>query len=81
MESNVGPVPPPEMVNGLKVADKDQSALKDSIKKKGGNSYYYAHNYDGQNFNNENAKTFYGDGLIYGGEPTLIEKRDSAKVE
>ena len=78
MESaKIGPEVPPESVDGLKVENKDQSALKESIKKKGGNSYYYAHNYDGQNFNDENAKTFYGDGLIYGGEPTLVETRES----
>ena len=48
MESaNIGPVPPPETSTGLKVDDKDQSELKASIKKKGGNSYYYAHNYEG----------------------------------
>ena len=70
-----GPVPPSE-VQGKKVDEVDKSALKESIKKKGQNSYYYAHNYDGQNFDNENAKKFYGDGLIYGGEPTLVEKRD-----
>ena len=67
-----GPALPPGLANGLKVDDKEKSALKDSIKKKGGNSYYYAHNYEGQNFSNEQAKTFYGDGLIYGGEPKLI---------
>ena len=64
-----GPMPPPEMVNGIKVEDRDKSELKASISKKGANSYYYAHNFDGQNFNNENAKQFYGNGLIYGGEP------------
>ena len=30
-----------------KVDDKSQSELKASIKKKGANSYYYAHNYEG----------------------------------
>ena len=64
------------MVNGHKVADKELSELKTSIKKKGGNSYYYAHNYDGQNFNDEKAKKIYGDGIIHGGEPVLIEKRE-----
>ena len=63
----------------MKVADKSQSELKSSIKKKGQNSYYYAHNYDNQNFDDANAKTFYGDGLIYGGEPQLIEKREAAE--
>ena len=42
-----GPLPPPDDVTGAKVDDKDKSALKESIKKKGGNSYYYAHNYAG----------------------------------
>ena len=56
-------------MTGAKVENKDESELKNSIKKKGQNSYYYAHNYDGQNFNSENAKKFYGDGLIYGGAP------------
>ena len=77
-QTEIGPVPP---ANGLKTEDPTKSALKESIKKKGQNSYYYAHNYEGQNFNDQNAKTFYGDGLIYGGEPTLIEKRDEPKVE
>ena len=57
------------MVNGTKVDDKDLSELKASVKKKGGNSYYYAHNYEGQNFNDANAKKIYGDGIIHGGEP------------
>ena len=64
-----------------KVEDKNQSELKASITKKGQNSYYYAHNYDGQNFNSENAKKFYGNGLIYGGEPQLVEKKESAVTE
>ena len=29
------------------VEDKEKSELKNSISKKGGNSYYYAHNYAG----------------------------------
>ena len=66
---------------GGKVDDKNQSELKASIKKKGANSYYYAHNYENQNFDDENAKTFYGDGLIYGGEPQLVETRKSKKEE
>ena len=35
IENEIGPIPPPETVNGLKVDEKDKSALKDSIKKKG----------------------------------------------
>ena len=61
--------------------NKDESELKNSIKKKGQNSYYYAHNYDGQNFNSENAKKFYGDGLIYGGEPQKIETKEQRVSE
>ena len=65
---------------GAKTDDVAKSALKESIKKKGGNSYYYAHNYDGQNFDNATAKKFYGDGIIHGGEPVLVEKRDTTKT-
>ena len=79
--ADFGPVPPPESITGKKVENKEESELKASIKKKGQNSYYYAHNYDGQNFNNENAKQFYGDGLIYGGEPTLICKKEKSTAE
>ena len=61
----------------MKVDDKAASELKSSIKKKGQNSYYYAHNYDNQNFDDDKAKKFYGNGLIYGGEPVLVEKRDA----
>ena len=43
----MAPQLPPEMVNGFKVENKEDSELKSSIKKKGGNSYYYAHNYEG----------------------------------
>ena len=78
--TEIGPVPPPETSHGQKTEEVDKSALKESIKKKGQNSYYYAHNYEGQNFNDESAKKFYGDGLIYGGEPTLIEKREGDKA-
>ena len=42
----IGPTLPPELVNGLKTDEVEKSALKESIKKKGQNSYYYAHNYD-----------------------------------
>ena len=33
--NQIGQTLPPEFVNGLKVDEKDKSALKDSIKKKG----------------------------------------------
>ena len=49
----IGPVPPQD---GAFVEDKDESELKASIAKRGQNSYYYAHNYAGQNFNDANAK-------------------------
>ena len=75
-ENTIGPVLPPEVAKTGFVEDPAKSALKASIAKKGQNSYYYAHNYEGQNFNNANAKKFYGDGLIYGGEPTLIGKAE-----
>ena len=54
------------------VEDKEKSELKNSISSKGDNSYYYAHNYDGQNFNDEKAKNVYGDGIIHGGQPNLL---------
>ena len=79
--ADFGPMPPPPTVNGLKTDSVEQSELKNSIKKKGQNSYYYAHNYGNQNFNDENAKKFYGDGLIYGGEPTLISSNQIQKPE
>ena len=65
----------------LFVADKEQSELKNSISKKGGNSYYYAHNYSGQNFNDEQAKKVYGDGIIHGGEPVLLAKNEAKVAE
>lgn len=76
----IGPELPPEMGEAF-TTDKDKSALKESIKKKGQNSYYYAHNYDGQNFDNDTAKKVYGDGIIHGGAPTLIMKKESNKEE
>ena len=89
--ADIGPEMPPldedgnmikdQKIIAGKVNDKNESELKASIKKKGANSYYYAHNYDNQNFNDEKAKTFYGDGLIYGGEPQLIEKREVKQEE
>ena len=59
------------------VTDKSQSELKQSINRKGGNSYYYAHNYEGQNFNNEQAKKVYGDGIIHGGDPVLVATNEA----
>jgi len=47
--------------------------LKNSIKAKGQNSYYYAHNYEGQNFNDEKAKKIYNEGVIHGGDPVLVQ--------
>ena len=54
--ADIGPEMPPmdeegnmikeQKIIGGKVDDKSQSELKASIKKKGANSYYYAHNYD-----------------------------------
>ena len=63
---------------GLKVDDKKDSELKSSIAKRGGNSYYYAHD---SKWNEGDAKKFYGDGLIYGGAPTLLEKKESTVKE
>ena len=51
-------------VEEKKEVSNSKSELEASIQKRGDNSYYYAHNYEGQEFNNENAKKFYGDGLI-----------------
>lgn len=51
------------------------SALRENISKKGKNSYYYAH--AKRDFNTDDAKIFEGDGLIYGGEPVLLQKRES----
>ena len=64
----MGPELPPEIVTGLKVDDKTKSELKASLKKKGDMSYYYAHDYGKKGFDPD-AKKFYGDGLVYGGEP------------
>lgn len=55
--------------------------MKSSISKKGGNSYYYAHNYDGQNFNDDQAKKVYGDGIIHGGDPVLVSKGEDTKLK
>ena len=63
------------------VESKDKSELASSISKKGGNSYYYAHNYSGQNFNDETAKKVYGDGIIHGGDPILVSKSEDTKIK
>ena len=63
------------------VKDKEQSELASSISKKGGNSYYYAHNYAGQNFDDEQAKKVYGDGIIHGGDPVLVSRSEDTKVK
>ena len=76
----MGPELPPEIVTGLKVDDKTKSELKASLKKKGEMSYYYAHDYGAKGFDPE-AKKFYGDGLIYGGEPTLISSKSQIEIE
>ena len=54
---------------GSKVQDKNDSELRNNIKKKGSNAYYYAHD---SKWNEGDAKKFYGDGLIYGGAPEMI---------
>ena len=75
-------MPPSDTAEGQKslfVDNKEQSELKNSISRKGGNSYYYAHNYSGQNFNDELAKKVYGDGIIHGGEPVLVATNESKK--
>ena len=76
----MGPDLPPEDVTGLKVDDKTKSELKASIKKRGDMSYYYAHDYGKKGFDPD-AKKFYGDGLIYGGEPTLISTKSQKEIE
>ena len=59
------------------VEDKNESELKTSIKKRGANSYYYAHDYG--DVDKSQAKQFYGNGIIYGGEPKLLEKKDATE--
>ena len=79
MES-MGPELPPEVVTGQKVDDKTKSELKASLKKRGDMSYYYAHDYGKKGFDPD-AKKFYGDGLIYGGEPTLISSKSQIEID
>lgn len=67
----------PETPQKIFVEDKNESELKHSISRKGGNSYYYAHNYAGQNFNDDTAKKVYGDGIIHGGDPVLVATNES----
>jgi len=55
--------------------------LKNSIKAEGQKSYYYAHNYEGQNFNDEKAKKIYNEGVIHGGDPVLVQVQESNKEE
>ena len=78
-QEEMGPELPPEIVTGLKVDDKSKSELKASIKKRGDMSYYYAHDYGKKGFDPD-AKKFYGEGLIYGGEPTLISSKSSVEI-
>ena len=53
-----------------------ENALIENIKKKGENSYYYAH--APRNIENlEEAKVFEGEGLVTGGPPKLIKRHDS----
>ena len=64
------------------VDDKTESDLYQRNQKKGKNSYYYAHNYDKTDFHNEKAKNIYGDGIIHGGAPQLLERKESVvKIE
>ena len=53
-----------------------QNALIENIKKKGENSYYYAH--APRNVENiEDAKIIEGEGIVTGGPPKLIKRIDS----
>lgn len=75
--------------------EEKQSALMASIKKFGTNAvcllltsrhlntpnlqYYYAH--APKNYNIDGAEVFKADGLIYGGEPTLLGQRQAQAVD
>lgn len=59
-----------------------KSALEHNIKTKGEYSYYYAH---GKKFEKDQnsavtGKTFEGEGLIYGGDPVLVDKKKEVVV-
>lgn len=60
-----------------------KSALEHNIKTKGEYSYYYAHGKKFENNPNNNAvgKTFEGEGLIYGGDPVLVDKKKEVLVQ
>lgn len=60
-----------------------KSALEHNIKTKGEYSYYYAH---GKKFENDpnscaKGKTFEGEGLIYGGDPVLVDKKKEVPIQ
>mmetsp|Transcript_16319 Transcript_16319/g.15666 ORF Transcript_16319/g.15666 Transcript_16319/m.15666 type:complete len:87 (-) Transcript_16319:344-604(-) len=59
--------------------EEKESALRASIKEYGQNSYYYAH--AKKKVDLEGAEIFKGDGLIYGGDPVLLGKKESTKQE
>ncbi|OMJ75680.1 hypothetical protein SteCoe_25118 [Stentor coeruleus] len=53
-----------------------ENALVDNIKKKGENSYYYAH--APRSFDRiEEAKVLEGEGIVTGGPPKLIQRQES----
>ena len=85
LPNDIGPELPPEFgqteVQGKFTDDKEKSFLKDSIKKKGTNSYYYAHDYSGQNFDDKTAAKVYGDGIIHGGDPVLVQTKSKKEEE
>lgn len=70
-----------EVEQKLKVDEKSEeekkSALHESIKQYGQHSYYYAHK--PKDFDLGKGKRFEGSGIIYGGEPVLLEKKESSK--
>ena len=57
--------------------EENKSALHGSIKEYGQYSYYYAHK--PRDFDLGKGKKFEGSGLIYGGDPVLLEKKDNSK--
>ena len=56
--------------------EESDNALLENIKKRGENSYYYAHAPRPQE-NLEEAKVLEGDGIVTGGPPKLIMRHDS----